>query len=82
MTKLAVIPCTVLLQYLLYRTGIAPTVAASLVVLTIGVGIATVTAIEVNLEGFVVALIGVVTTSFQQIVSVRAAWTASGARPG
>jgi len=80
-TKLAVIPCTVLLQYLLYRTGIALTVAASLVVLTIGVGIATITALEVNFEGFVVALIGVVTTSFQQIVRLREDRMGSRDRP-
>ena len=67
-TKLAVIPCTVLLQWLLYQTGTSTPIKGALTILTVGVGVATVSAIDINAMGLAIALIGVLTTSFQQIV--------------
>jgi solute carrier family 35, member E3 len=67
-TKLAVIPCTVLLQWALYRTGTSTPIKLALSILTLGVGMATVSSLDVNMDGLIVALIGVLTTSFQQIV--------------
>ena len=57
---------------MLYRTGTSTPIKLALTILTVGVGMATVSAINVEFNGLVVALIGVLTTSFQQIVCAPA----------
>ncbi|GER35473.1 nucleotide/sugar transporter family protein [Striga asiatica] len=52
MTKLAIIPCTVLLETLFFRKIFSRNVQASLGVLLLGVGIATVTDLQLNVLGY------------------------------
>jgi len=63
-----VIPCTLLLQYILYKMQVSGKTQVSLLVVTLGVGITTVTQVDLKFWGFIAALIGVTTTSLQQIV--------------
>ncbi|GKB63561.1 hypothetical protein Tco_0919747 [Tanacetum coccineum] len=53
MTKLAIIPCTVLLETLFFSKQFSKKVRFSLAVLLLGVGIATVTDLQLNLLGSV-----------------------------
>ncbi|KAK4483064.1 hypothetical protein RD792_010240 [Penstemon davidsonii] len=69
MTKLAIIPCTVLLETLFFRKKFSRTVQLSLTVLLMGVGIATVTDLQLNVLGSILSLLAVVTTCVAQIVS-------------
>ncbi|GER49580.1 nucleotide/sugar transporter family protein [Striga asiatica] len=92
MTKLAIIPCTVLLETLFFRKifryqceftyevsvlavntfftiVFSRNVQASLGVLLIGVGIATVTDLQLNVLGSVLSLLAVVTTCIAQIMT-------------
>ncbi|KAL0389126.1 UNVERIFIED_CONTAM: UDP-xylose transporter 3 [Sesamum calycinum] len=62
MTKLAIIPCTVLLEILFFRKIFSRNVQLSLVVLLLGVGIATVTDLQLNVLGSILSLLAVVTT--------------------
>jgi len=66
--KLSVIPCTLLLQFLLYRIQVSGQTQLSLLVLTVGLGIATITQVDLRMVGFFAGLVGVTTTSLQQIV--------------
>ncbi|KAL5974770.1 hypothetical protein ACLOJK_031441 [Asimina triloba] len=61
MTKLAIIPCTVLIETL-------RNVQLSLTILLIGVGIATVTDMQLNVLGSVLSLLAVITTCVAQIL--------------
>ncbi|CAA0838104.1 Insulinase (Peptidase family M16) family protein [Striga hermonthica] len=69
MTKLAIIPCTVLLETLFFRKIFSRNVQASLGVLLLGVGIATVTDLQLNVLGSVLSLLAVVTTCIAQIMT-------------
>ncbi|KAG6436800.1 hypothetical protein SASPL_101702 [Salvia splendens] len=69
MTKLAIIPCTVLLETLFFRKLFSRNVQISLVVLLMGVEIATVTDLQLNVLGSVLSLLAIVTTCVAQIVS-------------
>lgn len=69
MTKLAIIPCTVLLETLFFRKKFSRRVQLSLAVLIIGVGIATVTDLQLNVLGSVLSLLAVVTTCVAQIMT-------------
>eukprot|EP00271_Cylindrocystis_brebissonii_P013441 TRINITY_DN33273_c0_g1_i1.p1 TRINITY_DN33273_c0_g1~~TRINITY_DN33273_c0_g1_i1.p1 ORF type:complete len:396 (+),score=102.36 TRINITY_DN33273_c0_g1_i1:119-1189(+) len=69
MTKLAIIPCTVLLQTLFLRLKFSLAIQMSLAVLLGGVGIATVTDLELNLKGTVLSLFAIVTTCVAQIMT-------------
>ncbi|XP_051131477.1 UDP-xylose transporter 3-like [Andrographis paniculata] len=69
MTKLAIIPCTVLLETLFFRKMFSRKVQLSLTVLLLGVGIATVTDLQLNVLGSVLSLLAVVTTCVAQIMT-------------
>jgi len=66
--KLSVIPCTLLLQWILYQIKVSDKTKLSLAILTLGIGIATITQVDLLLLGLVVAAFAVATTSLQQIV--------------
>ncbi|CAI7740271.1 unnamed protein product [Closterium sp. NIES-53] len=67
MAKLAIIPCTVCLQILFLKMRFSLQVQASLLVLLLGVGIATVTDLELNFVGTVLAALAIVSTCVAQI---------------
>ncbi|XP_068634664.1 UDP-xylose transporter 3-like [Aristolochia californica] len=69
MTKLAIIPCTVLLETLFFRKKFSQTIQFSLAILLVGVGIATVTDLQLNVLGSVLSLLAVVTTCIAQIMT-------------
>ncbi|XP_047311443.1 UDP-xylose transporter 3 [Impatiens glandulifera] len=69
MTKLAIIPCTVLLETLFFRKKFSQNVQLSLTVLLLGVGIATVTDLQLNATGSVLSLLAVITTCIAQIMT-------------
>lgn len=67
MTKLAIIPCTVTLQMTFYSKRFSGGVKAALGVLLFGVGVATVTDLQLNFVGSMLSLCAVVTTCVAQI---------------
>ncbi|CAN4101114.1 unnamed protein product [Withania somnifera] len=69
MTKLAIIPCTVLLETLFYRKKFSRNIQLALTVLLFGVGIATVTDLQLNLLGSILSLFAIVTTCIAQIMT-------------
>jgi solute carrier family 35 protein E3 len=70
MTKLAIIPCTVFLETVFLRKQFSKRIQLSLLMLLVGVGIATVTDMQLNLLGAVISLFTIVTTCVAQIVSL------------
>ncbi|XP_028782272.1 UDP-xylose transporter 3 isoform X2 [Neltuma alba] len=69
MTKLAIIPCTVLLETLFLGKKFSKRVQFSLCVLLLGVGIATVTDLELNALGSFLSLLAVIATCVAQIMT-------------
>ncbi|PSS14174.1 Triose-phosphate transporter domain protein [Actinidia chinensis var. chinensis] len=69
MTKLAIIPCTVLLETIFFMKKFSRNVQISLIILLLGVGIATVTDLQLNVLGSVLSLLAVVTTCVAQIMT-------------
>lgn len=69
MTKLAIIPCTVLLETLFFSKQFSKKIRFSLTVLLMGVGIATVTDLQLNMLGSVLSLLAVITTCVAQIMT-------------
>uniref|UniRef100_A0A6V7QRD8 Sugar phosphate transporter domain-containing protein n=1 Tax=Ananas comosus var. bracteatus TaxID=296719 RepID=A0A6V7QRD8_ANACO len=69
MTKLAIIPCTILLETLFFRKRFSRSIQFSLTILLLGVGIATVTDLQLNLLGSVLSLLAVFTTCIAQIMT-------------
>ncbi|KDP45715.1 hypothetical protein JCGZ_17322 [Jatropha curcas] len=69
MTKLAIIPCTVLLETLFFRKKFSRNIQLSLMILLVGVGIATVTDLQLNVLGSVLSLLAVITTCVAQIMT-------------
>ncbi|KAH9668301.1 UDP-xylose transporter 3 [Citrus sinensis] len=69
MTKLAIIPCTILLETLFFRKKFSRNIQLSLVILLVGVGIATVTDLQLNVLGSVLSLLAVLTTCVAQIMT-------------
>ncbi|RWR79035.1 hypothetical protein CKAN_00759200 [Cinnamomum micranthum f. kanehirae] len=69
MTKLAIIPCTVLLETLFFRKQFSRSIQFSLTILLLGVGIATVTDLQLNVLGSILSLLAVVTTCVAQIMT-------------
>ncbi|OAY65015.1 uncharacterized membrane protein At1g06890-like isoform X1 [Ananas comosus] len=69
MTKLAIIPCTVLLETLFFRKKFSRSIQLSLTILLFGVGIATVTDLQLNILGSILSLLAVVTTCIAQIMT-------------
>ncbi|GJN35929.1 hypothetical protein PR202_gb24744 [Eleusine coracana subsp. coracana] len=69
MTKLAIIPCTVILETLFFRKKFSRTIQMSLSVLLLGVGVATVTDLQLNVVGSVLSLLAIITTCIAQIMT-------------
>ncbi|CAM6101169.1 unnamed protein product [Calypogeia fissa] len=69
MTKLAIIPCTVLLETVFLRKLFSRSVQMSLMLLLVGVGIATVTDLQLNALGSVLSVLAIVTTCVAQIMT-------------
>ncbi|PQQ17004.1 putative membrane protein [Prunus yedoensis var. nudiflora] len=69
MTKLAIIPCTVLLETLFLAKRFSRSIQIALLVLLLGVGIATVTDVQLNALGSVLSLLAVITTCVAQIMT-------------
>lgn len=67
--KLLCIPCTMVLQLLLYAEFVSSKTKASLVILTIGVGIATVSDMSLEVIGALFGILATLTTSFAQILN-------------
>ncbi|PNY10785.1 nucleotide/sugar transporter family protein [Trifolium pratense] len=70
MTKLAIIPCTVLLETLFLGKKFSKRIQFSLSILLMGVGIATVTDLQLNALGSFLSLLAVITTCVAQIVFI------------
>ncbi|KAI4307549.1 hypothetical protein L6164_030724 [Bauhinia variegata] len=69
MTKLAIIPCTVLLETIFFRKVFSRSIQFSLTMLLLGVGIATVTDLQLNALGSFLSLLAVITTCIAQIMT-------------
>ncbi|KAJ7542188.1 hypothetical protein O6H91_10G093700 [Diphasiastrum complanatum] len=69
MTKLAIIPCTVVLETVFFRKHFSHSVQLSLLLLLMGVAIATVTDLQLNILGSVISLFAIVTTCVAQIMT-------------
>ncbi|XP_009374373.2 UDP-xylose transporter 3 [Pyrus x bretschneideri] len=69
MTKLAIIPCTVLLETLFFKKKFSRSVQFSLSILLLGVGVATVTDLQLNALGSFLSLLAVLTTCVAQIMT-------------
>ncbi|KAH0469343.1 hypothetical protein IEQ34_000901 [Dendrobium chrysotoxum] len=69
MTKLAIIPFTVMLETIFLKKKFSQSIKLSLLVLLLGVGIASVTDLKLNLLGSILSLLAIATTCVGQIVS-------------
>ncbi|OAY51603.1 UDP-xylose transporter 1 [Manihot esculenta] len=69
MTKLAIIPFTVLLETLFFKKYFSQNIKCSLFLLLIGVGIASVTDLQLNLVGTILSMLAIVTTCVGQILT-------------
>ncbi|KAL6899437.1 hypothetical protein ACP4OV_006095 [Aristida adscensionis] len=69
MTKLAIIPFTVLLETIFLKKRFSETIKFSLLVLLLGVGIASVTDLKLNLLGSVLSGLAIATTCVGQILT-------------
>ncbi|KAJ6384823.1 hypothetical protein OIU77_028103 [Salix suchowensis] len=69
MTKLAIIPFTVLLETLFLKKQFSQKIKLSLLVLLGGVGIASVTDLQLNFVGTVLSLLAIMTTCVGQILT-------------
>ncbi|TQE07258.1 hypothetical protein C1H46_007080 [Malus baccata] len=69
MTKLAIIPFTVLLETLFLKKQFSQKIKFSLFLLVVGVGIASVTDLQLNFVGTILSLLAIVTTCVGQILT-------------
>ncbi|KAJ8768695.1 hypothetical protein K2173_023599 [Erythroxylum novogranatense] len=69
MTKLAIIPFTVLLETLFLKKQFSQNIRFSLFLLLVGVGIASVTDLQLNFVGTVLSLLAIITTCVGQILT-------------
>lgn len=69
MTKLAIIPCTVFLETVFLNKKFSRSIQGSLGVLLLGVGIATVTDLQLNALGSFLSFLAVITTCIAQIMT-------------
>lgn len=69
MTKLAIIPCTVMLETLFLSKKFSQNVKLSLIILLLGVGIATITDLQLNVLGSFLSFLAVITTCVAQIMT-------------
>ncbi|KAH6766286.1 Nucleotide/sugar transporter family protein [Perilla frutescens var. hirtella] len=67
MTKLAIIPFTVLLETIFLNKQFSKNIKLSLSILLLGVGIASVTDLQLNLVGTILSLLAIITTCIGQI---------------
>ncbi|KAG0576228.1 hypothetical protein M758_5G059900 [Ceratodon purpureus] len=65
--KLSMIPSVCVLEWILHSKTYTREVKAAVFVVMIGVGVCTVTDVNVNFSGFMAALVAVISTSLQQI---------------
>ncbi|KAH9660725.1 UDP-xylose transporter 1 [Citrus sinensis] len=70
MTKLAIIPFTVLLETLFLKKQFSQKIKFSLFLLLVGVGIASVTDLQLNMVGTILSLLAIVTTCVGQIAFI------------
>lgn len=63
------IPTVSVLEWVIHNKHYTREVKLSIFVVMIGVGVCTVTDVNVNLKGFMAAVVAVISTSLQQIVS-------------
>jgi len=68
-SKLSMIPVVCLMEWVLNSKHYTTKVISAVIVVAAGVGICTVTDVEVNAKGFISACVAVFCTSLQQIVS-------------
>ncbi|KAG2537463.1 hypothetical protein PVAP13_9NG297200 [Panicum virgatum] len=69
MTKLAIIPFTVVLETIFLNKKFSQSIKASLMVLLVGVGIASVTDLQLNLLGSIIAALTIAATCVGQILT-------------
>ncbi|XP_062206041.1 UDP-xylose transporter 1-like [Phragmites australis] len=69
MTKLAIIPFTIVLETIFLNKKFSQSIKASLMVLLLGVGIASVTDLQLNLLGSVIAVLTIAATCVGQILT-------------
>ncbi|OVA18064.1 Triose-phosphate transporter domain [Macleaya cordata] len=69
MTKLAIIPFTVLLETLFLKKQFSQNIKLALSVLLLGVGIASITDLQLNLVGTIISLLAIATTCVGQILT-------------
>ncbi|XP_073134878.1 UDP-xylose transporter 1 [Henckelia pumila] len=69
MTKLAIIPFTVLLETLFLKKQFSQKIKFSLLILLLGVGIASVTDLQLNFVGTILSLLAIITTCVGQILT-------------
>ncbi|KAL5709945.1 UDP-xylose transporter 1 [Ranunculus cassubicifolius] len=69
MTKLAIIPFTVVLETVFLKKQFSQKIKLSLLVLLVGVGIASITDLQLNLVGSVLSLLAIATTCVGQILT-------------
>ncbi|XP_073049205.1 UDP-xylose transporter 1-like [Primulina eburnea] len=69
MTKLAIIPFTVLLETLFLKKQFSEKIKCSLLILLLGVGVASVTDLQLNFVGTILSLLAIVTTCVGQILT-------------
>ena len=69
MTKLAIIPCTILLEIIFLGRKFSRRVQFSLTILLLGVGIATITDLQLNALGSFLSFLAVITTCVAQIMT-------------
>ena len=70
-SKLSMVPVVCVLEWILHSKTYTKEVKAAVVVVVVGVAVCTVTDVHINFGGFVSALIAVLSSSLQQIVSLR-----------
>lgn len=68
-SKLSMIPVVCVMEWVLHNKHYSTRVIMSVVVVAFGVGVCTVTDVEINGKGFICACVAVFCTSLQQIVS-------------
>ncbi|KAL5228850.1 hypothetical protein ABZP36_017115 [Zizania latifolia] len=68
-TKLAIIPCTICLETIFFRKTFSRSIQMALAILLFGVGVATVTDLQLNRLGSMLSLFAVVTTCISQIMT-------------
>ncbi|GAB4859229.1 UDP-xylose transporter 1 [Ancistrocladus abbreviatus] len=69
MTKLAIIPFTVLLETVFLKKQFSRKIRLSLFILLIGVGIASVTDLQLNFVGSILSILAIITTCIGQILT-------------